>query len=219
LATAEGRVSEPFLVLHGDNYFSHSLDHALHVAEAALEDDGLEAVFVTDPAQGELREAERLSATGCYVLSPGLLPLVRELSEGDELLDLTEALLERRIPLGEVPLEGWRANVNELRDLLALSWRILEGWSASFHPSGAEAGYNHCTGCHQADLPLWVSPHAHAAGSRLGPFVVVGPEASVQDCELREVVVFPGAEIEGLWLSKGVVLRGADGSVVLTSQD
>jgi NDP-sugar pyrophosphorylase family protein len=219
LATAEGRVTEPFLVLHGDNYFSHRLDQTVHAAQAALEDDGVGAVFVTDSARGELEEAERLSTAGCYVLSPGLLPLVRELSEGDELLDLTKVLLGQSVPLGEVPLEGWRANVNELRDLLALSWRILERWPVSFHRAGAGAGYNRCTGCREADLPLWVSPDANVAGSRLGPFVVVGPKASVRGCELREVVVFPGVETESLRLRKAVVLPGGDGSAVLTSED
>lgn len=219
LATVEGRITEPFIVLHGDNYFSHSLDHSVQLAQAAMEDDGVEAVFVSDSAHGELEAGERLSATGCYVLTPGLLPLVRELSRGDELLSLTEALLERGVPLGEVPLEGWRANVNELSDLLALSRRILERWSASFHPAGAEAGFNRCTGCRQAALPFWVSPDADVVGCRLGPFTVVAPETSVRECELREVVVFPGAEIEGLRLSKGVVLPGPEGSVVLASQD
>jgi NDP-sugar pyrophosphorylase family protein len=219
LATAEGRVTEPFLVLHGDNYFSHGLDQTVRAAQAALEDDGLGAVFVTDSARGELEEAERLSTTGCYVLSPDLLPLVRELGEGDELLDLTKVLLGQSVPLGEVPLEGWRANVNEMRDLLALSRRILETWPVSFHPAGAETGYNRCTGCREADLPLWVSPDANVAGSRLGPFVVVGPRSSVRDCELREVVVFPGVQIESVRLRQAVVVPGSDGKVVLTSQN
>jgi NDP-sugar pyrophosphorylase family protein len=219
LASAEGRVTQPFLVLHGDNYFSHSLDRAVHAARAALEDDGLEAVFVTASADSEVGTAERLAATGCYLLSPGLLPLVRQLSEGDELLDLTEALLGRGMPLGAVPLAGWRANVNDLSDLLALSWRILERWSASFHPTGAGAGFNRCTGCREADLPLWVSPDADVAGSRLGPWVAVGPEANVRDSELREVVVFPGVEIESVRLRQAVVVAGSDGKVVLTSQN
>jgi NDP-sugar pyrophosphorylase family protein len=219
LATAEGHVTEPFLVLHGDNYFSHNLDHVVHAAQASLADGGLEAVFVPHSADGEPTTARRLAATGCYVLRPSLLPLVRELSEGDELLDLTEALLERRVPLGEVPLEGWRANVNELRDLLALSGRILERWSASSHPPGAETGFNNRTGSSEVELPLWVSPDADVAGSRLGPFVVVGPEASVRNCELREVVVFPGVQIESVLLRQGVVVARSDGKLVLASQD
>jgi NDP-sugar pyrophosphorylase family protein len=219
IATAEGHVTEPFLVLHGDNYFSHGLDHTVHAAQAALQGRGLQAVFVTEPANRELKEAERLSGTGCYLLSPRLVPLVRELSQGDELRDLTGALLGMGVRPGEVPLQGWRANVNELKDLLALSRRILEGWSESFHTAGAEAGLNHCTGCCETELPLWVSPDADVAGSRLGPFVVLGPGATVRKCDLTEVVVFPGVEIESVRLRQAVVVAGRDGKAVLASQD
>jgi hypothetical protein len=69
------------------------------------------------------------------------------------------------------------------------------------------------------EFPSWVSPQAETSGSRLGPFAVVGPGAVVRDCVLRETIVFPGAQIRGLRVQRGVVLGGPGGPLVLASED
>jgi NDP-sugar pyrophosphorylase family protein len=219
LATAEGHATEPFVVLHGDNYFSQDLDYLGRAARCSTEDDRSGAIFLVEAVHSQRDEAARLASTGCYILSPGLLHLVREVSRGDELRCLTRALLKRGVSVEEVPLRGWRANVNELNDLLTLNRRMLERWSATFHPPGADEGYDRCQGCSHVEYPLWVSSKAEVFGSRLGPFVAVGPHAVVRDCALRDVVVFPGAEIRGLSLQSAIVLPGQRGPLVLPSQD
>jgi NDP-sugar pyrophosphorylase family protein len=219
LASAEGHVSEPFLVLHGDNYFSQGLAYLLDASRCAADDRGAKGVFLVEDGEGRRGEAERLASTGCYMLSPGLLDLVRKVSDGDELRSLTGALLASGVPVEGVPLRGWRANVNTSSDLLDVSRRILESWSGSFEPARADEGYNRRQRGSQMEFPLWVSPEAETVRSRLGPFVVIGPDAMVRDCVLRETIVFPGAQIRGLTLRRAVVLRGPDAPLVLASQD
>jgi len=219
LASAEGHVTEPFLVLHGDNYFSQGLEYLVDAGRSTVDDRRSKALFLLEDGGSQRGEAERLASTGCYILSPGLFHLVGEVSDGDELRSLTGALLESGVPVEGVPLRGWRANVNALSDLLTVSWRILERWSGSFHPARADEGYNRRQRGSRVEFPLWVSPETETVGSRLGPFVVIGPDAVVRDCVLRETIVFPGAKIRGLNLRRVVVLRGPGGAVVLASQD
>jgi NDP-sugar pyrophosphorylase family protein len=219
LATAEKQVTEPVLVLHGDNYFSQSLEYVVDAGRSTVEGGKAKAVFVVEDGDGQRSEAERLASTGCYVLSPGVFDLVGKLNGGDELRSLTGALLESGVPVEGVPLRGWRANVNTLNDLLTVSQRMLERWSDSFHPAPADEGYNRRQRCSEIELPLWVSPDAVTVGSRLGPFVAIGPGAVVEDCVLRETTVFPGAQILGLKAQGVIVLRGPDGPLVLASQD
>lgn len=139
-------------------------------------------------------------------MSPEVLALARRLRRGDKLLHLTQALLEHGATLKEVPLRGWRGNINDLQDLLGVSRRILEDWSTSFHPVEAVEGYNRVEGCVNAELPLWISPQSEVLDSHLGPYVVVGPQACVRDCALRDVIVFPGAEMIGERLESDIVL-------------
>jgi NDP-sugar pyrophosphorylase family protein len=219
LASARGHVTEPVLVLHGDNYFSQSLEYAVRAARCMVQSGRSKVVFVVEERHEQRGEAEHLASTGCYILSPGVFDLIRKLSAGDELRSLTGALLGSGVQMESVPLRGWRANVNTLNDLLTASQRMLERWSDSFHPARAVEGYNRCQRRTEVEFPVWVSPDTETTGSRLGPFVAIGPAAVVEDCTLRQAIVFPGAEIRGLKAQGVVVLRGPNGPLVLASQD
>ena len=217
LASAEGLLGEPFVVIHGDNYFSHSLEYLAREADRAGADATIQAVFATNEQHSESDVAGRLASTGCYVLSPGIFALVRELLHRDDLRSLTAALLECGVVVRAVPLRGWRANINELRDLLVVSHRMLEHWSDAFHPPGAWEGYCRTTGTSSVEWPIWVSPEARVTSSDLGQFVVVGPRAAVRRCALRNAIIFPGAEIEGQSVADGIVVPTSEGPLVLTS--
>jgi NDP-sugar pyrophosphorylase family protein len=219
LATAEGRVTGAVMVLHGDNYFSRSLGYVVQAGRSMVEAGRSKAVFVVEDEEERRGEAEHLASTGCYVLAPGVFDLIRKLSAGDELRSLTGALLESGVQVESVPLRGWRANVNTVNDLLTVSHRMLERWSDSFHPARASEGYNRRQRRAEVESPVWISPGAETVSSRLGPFVAIGPGAVVEDCVLRETIVFPDAEIRGLKAQRVIVLRGPAGPLVLASQD
>ncbi|MCJ7621229.1 MAG: NDP-sugar synthase [Anaerolineae bacterium] len=215
LASAEGLVTEPFLVIHGDNYFSHDLEYLAREVDCARGDARPEAVFAVDEEGSHGDVAGRLASTGCYVLSPRVLGLVRELLDRDDLRSLTAALLESGAVVRAVPLRGWRANINELQDLLVVSRLVLEQWSDTFHTPAAQEGYRRTTGYSGVECPIWVSPEARVSCSDLGPSVVVGPRATVRRCVLQNVIVFPGAEIEGERVADGIVIPAPDGPLVL----
>ena len=215
LASAEGYVTEPFIVLHGDNYFSHGLDYLVRAAQSAMQEGGSKGVFLVEAQDGQESEDERLASVGCYVLETSVFALARALHSADELRFLTRALLESGARVDEVPLRGWRVNINELDDLLSVIRRQLERWSRSFHTAVAEEGYNRTDGCSQSVLPVWVSPKAEVVDSRLGPFAVIGPGAVVRNCVLRDAIVFPDTEVQDRRVEGGIVLPS--GAVVLSS--
>ncbi|TKJ30824.1 MAG: hypothetical protein CEE40_03950 [Chloroflexi bacterium B3_Chlor] len=217
LASAEAHVTELCLVLHSDNYFSNGLGYLLR--EAQNTPSGFNATFLVESRTHPQNKARRLASTGCYVLSPEVLSATSTLKHADGLWHLTARLLESGAMVREVRLQGWRSNINHLTDLLNASRRILEDWSERFHPSRAAAGYNRTEGCRNAELPLWISSDSQVTDSDLGPNVVVGPKARVNGCELREVIVFPGAGIVGQRVEGGVVVPTKTGSLVLTSQE
>ena len=220
LASAERYMTEPFLVLHADNYFSQGLDYFLQKAQTAVSSDTKpDATFLVDLQAGGLDRGRRLASTGCYVLSPQVFPVVKRFQDGDQLLCLTGGLLEYGAVVKEVPLRGWRANINDSQDLLRASGHILEEWSRSSHPLGAAEGYNRVEGCLKAEPPLWISTESEVVDSDLGPYVVVGPRASVRNCELREVIVFPGARVIGQRLERGVALPAESGFLLLAPED
>jgi NDP-sugar pyrophosphorylase family protein len=219
LATVGGHVTEPVLVLHGDNYFSQSVDYLAEAGRSIAEGGRLKAVFLVEDRDEQRSAAERLASTGCYILSPALFEVIGEISDGDELRSLTEALLESGVPVKGVPLRGWRANVNTVSDLLATSRRMLETWSCSFHADRADEGFNRRQTGSRTESPLWVSPDAETMGSRLGPFVTIGPGAIVEDCVLREAIVFPDAQMRRLQARGVVVLQGPDEPLVLAPQN
>ncbi len=215
LASAEGVVTEPSIVLHGDNYFSHGLDYLVRAAQSAMQEGGSEGVFLVEAQDGQDSEdEERLASSGCYVLGTGVFAVARALHSADELRFLTRALLDSGARVDEIPLMGWRVNINELNDLLSVVRRQLERWSYSFHTAVAEDGYNRTGGCSQSALPVWVSPEAEAVDSRLGPFAVIGPRAVVRNCVLRDAIVFPNTEVQDRRVAGGIVL--SSGAVVLS---
>lgn len=218
LATAEGQIRETCIVLHGDNYFSQALDYVADAARAEMESSGSQALFVVAPERKRGDQAERLALTGCYVLSPSLFATAKKLRAGDELRHLTQALIDSGVGVRECALRGWRQNINEPGDLLAVSRRILENWTASFHPPEADAGYNRAVQSFEMEPPVWVSPQAQVVDSHLGPLTVVGPGARVRSCALREAIVFPGAEVERQEVVRGIVLPESQGCVSLAAE-
>lgn len=216
LASAEGLVTEPFIVIHGDNYFSHELGYFAREADCAPGDPRPEAVFAVDEGDSHGDVAGLLASTGCYVLSPRVFGLLRELLDRDDLRSLTAALLDCGAVVRAVRLQGWRTNMNELRDLLAVSRLVLEQWSDTFHPPAAQEGYRRTTGYSGGECAIWVSSEARVSCSDLGPSVVVGPQATVRRCVLRNAIVFPGTEIEGESVADGIVIPTPDGPLVLT---
>jgi len=216
LASAEGLVQEPCIVMHGDNCFSLSLEYLVQEASCTCGDARPQAVFATDGSHSQGDVAGQLASAGCYVLSPTVFGLVRDLVDRDDLRSLVVALLESGADVRGVSLRGWRANINELGDLLAVSRRILEQWSDTFHPPGTEQGYGRTRGLRGVELPVWISPEARLSSSRLGPWVVMGPGATVRNCVLRNAIVFPGAEIEGERVVDGIVIPSPGGPLVLT---
>jgi NDP-sugar pyrophosphorylase family protein len=219
LASAEGLITEPVVVVHGDNYFAQDVSYFFDAAQSALVDGSSRAVFLTGSREQTGDRAARLASTGCYALSPRVFSLVTALRGRDELRFLTRALVESGAPVGEVAMRGWRANINEVGDLLALSRRLLEEWPDSFHLPGVEEGWNRTEGCVGVILPVWVSPEAEVVDCDLGPFAVVGPRAVVDQSVLRNTIVFPGARVAERQLESAVVLRAANGSVVLASEN
>jgi NDP-sugar pyrophosphorylase family protein len=219
LASAQGLITEPFIVVHGDNYFSQGLGYFIEAAQSAMVDGRSTAVFLAESAGQTGDRAARLAFTGCYALSPGVFPLVKDLRERDALRFLTTALVDSGAPVDEVPMRGRRANINEVGDLLAVSRRLLEEWPGSFHPPGAEEGYNRTEGCVGTNVPVWVSPEAEVVGCDLGPFAVVGPRAAVRHSALSNTIVFPEGRTEGQELKGAIVLPVSDGTVVLPPHD
>ena len=215
LASAEGYVTEPSIVLHGDNCFSHGLDYLIRAAQSAMQESGSKGVFLVEAQDRQDSEDERLASVGCYVLGTGVFALAGVLHSADELRFLTRALLESRARVDEVLLRGWRVNINELDDLLRVVRHQLERWSHSLHTAVAEEGYNRTDGCSQWVLPVWVSPEAEVVDSRLGPFAVIGPGAVVRNCVLRDAIVFPDTEVQDRRVEGGIVLPS--GAVVLSS--
>ena len=198
LLSAEKEIREPFLVLHGDNYFSQGLGYFLREAE------GHKYAFLAERRDEGLEEARRLATTGAYILSPEVFYTLRLLRSKDRLVCLTEALLSQGEELYEVRLRGWRRNINAWEGLLETHGQLLGNWSLCFHPSGSQEGYRE-EGV-EAEGPTWISPEAEVSRSHLGPYVTVGPGARIEGCTLEEVVVFPGAQAEGLRLKRGVIL-------------
>ena len=215
LASVERYVTESLMVLHGDNLFSRGLGCLARAADSAENGTSSEAFFTVESGGNAKDQAERLACTGCYILPTATLPVVRQLAQHDELRPLTRALVESGMGVREVPLRGWRANINGLSDLLTASQRLLEDWSGSFHPAKAGQGYNRTQTSWHRQLPIWVSPEAEVVDSHLGPLAVIGPRAIVRNCVLRNVIVFPHAQIEDLKLEDGIVLPDASGSVIL----
>ncbi|HUS69215.1 MAG TPA: NDP-sugar synthase [Anaerolineae bacterium] len=215
LASAEGLVTEPFIVIHGDNYFSHDLGYLAGEAVCVHGGSWPEAVFATDEEGSSADVAGRLASTGCYVLSPRVFGVVREFVDHDDLRSLTAALLESGAVVRAVRLQGWRTNINELRDLLAVSRLVLEQWSDTFHTPAAQEGYRRTTEYSGGECGIWVSHEARISRSDLGPSVVVGPQATVRGCVLRNAIVFPGTEIEGERVADGIVIPTPDGPLVL----
>ena len=219
LASAEGCLTEPFIVLHGDNYFSQGLQYLVEAAQGTPSGLKVDAAFLVESETRHPDKARHLASTGCYVLSPEILKAARAFQHGDELWHLTAGLLDVGAVVEAVPLRGWRRNINRLEDLLMVSRHLLDDWSAGLHPPEDVRGLNRTKGLQNVRPPVWIAPDSRVSDSSLGPHVVVGPRARVRECALREVIVCPGAEIARQTLDRGVVIPTRLGSMALTPED
>jgi NDP-sugar pyrophosphorylase family protein len=219
LASAEDCLTEPFIVLHGDNYFSQGLQYLVEAAQGTRSGLEVDAAFLVESKARHSDEARHLASSGCYVLFPEILKAVRAFQDGDELWHLTAGLLDAGAVVEAVPLRGWRQNINRLEDLLMVSHRLLDHWSASFHTVEAVRGLKRTEGLQNVRPPVWIAPDSSVSNCHLGPHVVVGPRAHVSECALREVIVFPGAEIARRTLDRGVVIPTSLGSIALAPED
>jgi glucose-1-phosphate thymidylyltransferase len=219
LGSAEGCLTETFIVLHGDNYFSQGLQYLVEAAQGTPSGLKVDAAFLVESETRHLDEARHLASTGCYVLSPEILKAVRAFQHGDELWHLTAGLLDVGAVVEAVPLRGWRQNINRLEDLLMVSRRLLDDWSTGLHTVEAVKGLKRTEGLQNVRPPVWIAPDSTVSDSYVGPHVVVGPRARVSECALREVIVFPGAEIARQTLDRGVVIPTRLGSIALTPED
>lgn len=202
ILSAEDCIAGRFLVLHGDNYFSQVPAYFVTAAE------GAEYAFLTDGV-ASISEAKRLATSGCYLLSPAVFPLLREVlaqGTGDSLVELVHPLLAKERPVEGLSLRGWRRNLNRPRDLLEVSARILGEWDHCFHPASAEPGYNKGGEGFRLNPPCWISPTSRVLNSSLGPHVTVGEGAGVVGSILTNAVVFPRAEIRDVHLSGAVAI-------------
>jgi NDP-sugar pyrophosphorylase family protein len=216
LASAEGCIAEPCVVLHGDNYFSHGLGYLIREAQLALQGGISKGVFLAETWDDQIPAHERLASAGCYALGPDVFSRCRDLDDADELCILTRTLLASGARVDQVPLRGWRVNINTLDDLLRVVRQQLEQWQDVFRTATAHAGYNRLADCAEAVPPVWVSPEAEVTDCRLGPSTVIGPRSMVRNCVLRNAIVFPDAVVHNRRVESGVVLpRGA---VVLSPQ-
>jgi glucose-1-phosphate thymidylyltransferase len=217
LASAEGHIQEACLVIHGDNYFSEPLDFVAEAARTVMAHRGCQGLFVVDRGGEGVDRAARLARSGCYVLSPTVFTCAGEVRDGDELRCLTQALVQWGVGVEECALRGWRQNINQPADLLAVSRRMLENWANSFHPTGANVGFNRAGSSYQIEPPVWVSPAALVRESRLGAFTVVGPGARVENCAVREAILFPGAAVEHREVVGSIVLGESWGGARLSA--
>lgn len=177
LLTAGLVVEEPCLVLHGDNYVSF-LPHTL-----------LEAL---EHAPRVFYEGE----VGIYGLRPEHL---RRAAAGDGLESLREGALQ-------LPLPGWRRNINRLADLLEVNDWLLDHWYHGFHLAATDRDYWPAGPPAELQPPCWISHRAELRASRLGPYVTVGAAARLEEARLERCVVFPGARRAGVMASRAVLV-------------
>lgn len=183
IASAADWVQTPTLVIHADNYFSASLRPAIVAARS-----GLSTFFTDAPDEPDL--ARRLATSGAYILQPEVFELARDVADGDDLIILTRELLAHTYPVDAIPLPGWRRNINEPADLLAVNRFLLSSWHEVAHPPAANAGYD--------PMALsWLAPDAHVNDqSHMGLYVTVGAGAQIHNCMLHNVLVFPGVGLQ-----------------------
>ncbi|KPJ53101.1 hypothetical protein AMJ39_05845 [candidate division TA06 bacterium DG_24] len=183
IATALAGAADRLLVIHGDNVFSQPFGYFIRAAA------GSPAAFLT--------EAEGSVLAGLYLLSRKLLNSVRDCLACDGLEELKEILISRRVPCATVPLRGWRVNINSPGDYLSAVHRLLDeqqihsenyaGLPRSSIPSS--------TTVHE---PAWISPGARLARSEIGPYVVVGERAVIEDAILSNAVIYPGSTVRNV---------------------
>jgi glucose-1-phosphate thymidylyltransferase len=193
-------------VLRGDEGVSGSLGAQVR----AFLTSGTDAWYV-------LHETDRPKEMGIVVL------------EGQRVLHLEEKPAEPRSNLALVGI--WMVSpraVERLRANPALSIRgeiELSGTLATMHAEGFPMGGAEYRGdwldtgtlasllaTQRAllDVPALIAPDATVEGSTLGLNVVVGAGAVVRNCTLRDVLVAPGAHIDGVVASNEVIT--ADGT-------
>ncbi|MDQ7028758.1 MAG: NDP-sugar synthase [Ardenticatenia bacterium] len=185
LASASEWVCGSTLVLHGDNYFSFPLRHFVQLAAPEV------ATFLVDASDALVPEPD-LAISGAYVLPPHVFRVAVEMAEADNLTDLVDELRRRAFPIFAVPAPGWRCNINRPADLLDVNRYLLTHWTNAEHPlEQAVLGYNPI-------VLSWVAPNARVEESSIGIHVTVGHGTMVRHSRLRNTLVFPGVEVDGV---------------------
>ena len=139
LLTVENRISEPFMLMLGDNVFSANLsdvvegqlsdnvDAAFLVEEVAWDEASRYGVCVTN-GDGQITEVvekpddppSNLVMTGFYTFSPAIFHachLVQPSNRGEyELSDAIQLLIQSGRSIEAVPMEGWRVDVGYPED-------------------------------------------------------------------------------------------------------
>ena len=168
--------------------------------------DGRVVRFVEKPE----RPASNLAIVGAYLLRDAatlwaaLARLVREdrRTRGEyQLTDALQMMVEQGAPFSIAAVTDWY-DCGKPETWLETN-RVLLDRQPGHAPSGATA-------------PCAVAPDAVVTGSRLGPYVSVGPGAVIVDSDLADCVIGSGAEVRGCRLRDSLVgeravVRGARG--------
>lgn len=204
LISAAPYISQPTLVLHGDNYFADN--------PASYLNDGPANVFLHDRTETH-NSAASWGKAGAYRLEPDAFDLITAHADGDSLQEIIHVLTDSDLPVGGQPVPFWRKNINTRNDLLLTQRYLLGAWKQAFHPPGAESGHNYMAeGC-EVTRPAWIHPTADVAGSHIGPNVTIGAGAQVHDTRIEEAVVFPESRIQGCEIVNALVV----GDIIYTT--
>lgn len=157
--------------------------------------DGRVVRFVEKPE----RPPSNLAIVGAYLLRDAaalwaaLGRVVREerRTRGEyQLTDALQLMVEAGAPFSIAPVTDWY-DCGKPETWLETN-RVLLDRQPGFAPAGAEA-------------PCAVAPDAVVTGSRLGPYVSVGPGAVIVDSDLADCVIGSGSEVRGCRLRDSLV--------------
>jgi NDP-sugar pyrophosphorylase family protein len=200
-----------FLLLNGDFLIDIDLQEVVDFhrrkgakATMVLREDGTGKVCVD--GKGMVRRviegAEALSPgwkradfTGIHVLEPEVLGLIPRNTPWEINLQVYPEMLQRRWSVAGFLHQGyWREAGDPVR-YLAANLEVISGAAGGIAPPPG-AGTLNPQG-NDAGFPLLIGKRAVIDGSaRLGPGVIVGPEARVgKDAEVKRAVILEGTEI------------------------
>lgn len=202
ILAAESYIQDQFIVLHSDNYYSHTLGYAIDRLSQ------FRFACLVDPRNRHLPLPDLLANSGCYVLSPEVFGELHSVSDKDDTLFMIDALLRRGINVVGVDLVGERFNINKPADLARAAMYILANWEECYHPQGSHIGFNaglgpNCT----LRPPYWVHVSSPIGNSTIGPFAAIAENCTVQDSSLSRCLVFPGTNMRNASIADAIVMQ------------